>query len=129
MRFEQASGRIRIIVVGILMSIALMFPQTHIASHNPLASNDAGIERHLQLKFDDSDLTAHTHHNGTYEEADPGHQHGHNSADHSHHTVFISAYDVATGSKFSIWPSAYKRNHLSPFPFQWQRPPKHPAVS
>ncbi|MEH6470903.1 MAG: hypothetical protein V7752_06585 [Halopseudomonas sp.] len=111
------------------MSMALMLPQMHVASHNPLAAVDADIERHLELKSEAPEHSAHTHDNGTQEEANLNHQHGHNSADHTHHTVFLSTHDIAVGSKLSILPPAYIRSHVSPAPFLWQRPPKRIQVS
>ena len=129
MRLGKASDSIRFIVVGVLMSIALMLPQMNIASHNPLAAMDADIERHLELGSDVPEHAAHSHDNGTHEEANPEHQHGHNNADHTHLSVFLSAHDMPTEFQLNIWSPVYIRSHLSPSPPQWQRPPRQIHVS
>ncbi len=127
MLFGNVSESIKFVVVGILMSIALMLPHMHITSHNPLMTMDPGIERHLELESEVFEHAAHSHDNGTHEEANL--EHGHNNADHTHLSVFLTAHDMPTGSKLNIWSPAYNRGHLSPSPFQWQRPPKRIHIS
>jgi hypothetical protein len=129
MQFCMASEGTKFIVVGILMSIALMLPQINLASHNPIAFIDAGIERHALLESEASDYSPHSHENGTLEETNLDHQHGHNSADHSHLSVYISSQSMSIGLRNSIWLSDYERSHLSPASLQWQRPPKRIHLS
>tara|TARA_R110002167_G_scaffold38652_7_gene120206 strand:+ start:976 stop:1365 length:390 start_codon:yes stop_codon:yes gene_type:complete len=129
MRFGNVSENIKFVVVGILMLIALMLPHMHISSHNPLTAVETNIERHLELGSEVPEHAAHSHDNGTHQEANLEHQHGHNNADHTHLSVFLSAHDMPTGFQLNFWSPAYSRNHLSPSPPQWQRPPKKTRTS
>ena len=129
MRFGNASENIKFVIVGMLMSIALMLPYMHISSHNPLTAVDRNIEHHLELGSAGAEHPAHTHDNGTYEEANLENQRGHNSADHTHLSIFLSAHDMPTGFPLNIWLPVYQRSHSSPSPSQWQRPPKKTRIS
>lgn len=93
------------------MSIALMLPYTHFASHNPFASVDADIERHLELGAEISEYSTHLHDRGTHEESTQERQHGHDSADPTHDSVFLSAQSIPAALRLGFWPSVYVRNH------------------
>lgn len=119
----------RLIVVGILMSIALMSPFMYVTSHNPLASIDADVQRHLILGAQISEHSTHSHHNGTPAESAPDHQHGHNGTDHTHNFAFLSARSTDIMHKLGLSPCSYQRNYLSHTSMQWQRPPRYTQLS
>ena len=129
MSFSKTSERMKFIVIGILMLISLVLPHIPIFPHNPLTAEDSEVARHLELGYEVSENTAHSHDNGTYDEADLEHQHDHNSADHSHFSALLSAHDISTVSQLNAVFFVYKRSHLSPPPFPLQRPPKLTHVS
>ncbi len=119
----------RIIVVGILMSIVLLLPQINPAAHNPLAGLDATTERHYQLDYEPSDHAGHSHENGTSEELSLDHQHGHNSADHTHNPVFLSVHALPAASSIFTGRCTYTRSYLPPPPSQHLRPPQPLYIS
>lgn len=112
------------LVIGILMSIALFLPQLNFASHNPVASIDTNMERHSFLGSEASDGSLHIHENGTLEEANQFHQHGHNNADHTHLSINLCSENIPLQQRHSIGCSGYERDHLSPPLAHLQRPPK-----
>ena len=129
MQFYKTSESTRLIVTGVIMSIILMLPQMNVGSHNPIASLEAGIERHMALEFETFDISPHTHENGTDEEWNLVHQHGHNHADHTHNPLYISSQNMWPGTSNIVGLTDYIRSHTSPIPFLWQRPPKPNHVS
>ena len=114
----------RLIIFGIIMSIILVLPQINSGYHNPIVSLETGIERHLLLGFDAPDELPHVHENGTHEESHLGHQHGHNSTDHTHNPLYISSQNIWAEPNKRVEPSEYIFSHTPPTPFLWQRPPK-----
>jgi len=106
------------------MSIILVLPQIHSGDHNSIASLEAGIERHQSLGFEVLDELPHAHENGTHEESHLGHQHGHNSADHTHNPLYISSQNIWTEPNRRAESIEYIFSYTPPTPFLWQRPPK-----
>jgi hypothetical protein len=129
MLFFKALGSRNLIMIGILMSIAMVVPKIHLASIHPIASLEASIERHVVLESRALDHSQHTRENGTFEEAHLDHQHGHNAGDHSHYSADTSSEKSMIDLKNSIWLSDYNRTHLSTIPILWLRPPKSIQVS
>lgn len=115
---------IRLIVVGILMSVAVLIPQFNQSTHNPIFSLDVGIERHLELDSTSSVDSHHSHHNGTLEESSTLHQHGHNSADHTHLSLNLCSEVIAPILCDGFVSADYNRSHLSALPDRLQRPPR-----
>lgn len=119
----------RIIIVGILMSIVLLLPQINPAAHNPLAGLDATTDRHHQLGYEPLDHAGHSHDNGTSDELSLDHQHGHNSADHTHNPVFLSVHPLPAAPGISTGRCIYARSYLPPPPSLRLRPPQPLYVS
>lgn len=113
----------RLIIFGIIMSIVLVLPQINSEYLDSIVSLEAGIERHQSLGFDAPDELQHVHENGTHEESYLGHQHGHNSADHTHNPLYISSQNIWAEPSKRVESSKYLFSHTPP-PFLWQRPPK-----
>ncbi|MFT6913757.1 MAG: hypothetical protein ACJAWL_000043 [Motiliproteus sp.] len=124
MLFFKALGSRRLIIIGMLVSIAMVLPKMHLASINPVASLEASIERHAVLESQALGHSQHIHENGTFEEANLDHQHGHNAGDHNHYSADTSSEKPTIDLNNSIWLSDYNRTHLSTIPILWLRPPR-----
>lgn len=124
MHLCKISESSRLILFGIIMSIILVLPQIISGYHNPIVSLEADIERHQFLGFEASNELPHTHENGTHEESHLDHQHGHNSADHTHNPLYISSQNSWAELTKRTQPIEYLFSHTPPAPFLWQRPPK-----
>ncbi len=129
MKIRQLTDSFRFIIVGILMSTTLLLPQINSTSQPPADSIDSAIERHQMLAAKVFDHLPHSHDSDSLEEASLAHQHGHNSADHTHNSLHLSPLNLLLGLSSNIGSSAYQRRHLAPDPSLWQRPPKSNPLS
>lgn len=123
MLIDVVSNKIRVLL-SFLICFSLLLPQAFLSAHKSTPALELDRERHLVLNVAVTDQTIHTHDNGTFEETSLNHQHGHNSADHSHSGDNLTTCTNCVASKNGIWDFNFTRDHLSHVPVPWMRPPR-----
>ncbi len=111
-------------VLVLLLPALVMLPQLFINNHNPLAFEQHHSEQHLSLV---AEHHAHGHsHDHAHSENDVNqqttHQHGHNPADHSHESVYLTLQQALALVACWVLMVCY---HYSAILFR-PKPPKRP---
>lgn len=77
------------VVVALAVTAGMLLSAIHLStSHNPVVLAQAEAERHAALAMEVAEH-GHSHFDGEEAERQPGHVHGHNSADHIHDAAAI----------------------------------------
>ncbi len=117
-------SHIQMLFIAIMASMILLMSQLNLLAHNPVSELQSSMERHLILDSEQLSHSVHSHDDGTQEETNPLHQHSHNSADHSHLSIYLFLTLVTVFIAGHRGLGRYNRRHNSPTPYPWQRPPK-----
>ena len=108
-------------VLVLLLPALVMLPQLFVDHYNPLAFEQAQTEQHQQLTTESHDH-GHVHSDGDTQEQQLNHLHGHNPADHSHESVYLTLQQALALVACWVLMVCY---HYSAILFR-PKPPKRP---
>jgi hypothetical protein len=107
-----------------IMAALILAPLPIASAHDPVALAAAEMTRYAALQAEIAEH-GHAHDDGEGQEQSSGHMHGHDPADHSHQTVYITG-TASHESKLPAqdWPSSLSSVDDPGTAFGIDRPPK-----
>jgi hypothetical protein len=111
--------------MALVMAVAMLPPLSGGPSHDPLDLKQVEAARHMALDADSLDGQDHVHDDGSLEERQRGHSHGHSPADHSHETAGPAITLIAPDDfEAPAWRAHRGARHASVLSSRLERPPR-----
>ena len=116
----------RWVVACVVITTLLALTRIYVVSHNPVAVVELEQQRHtaLMVQVGEAPVHGHSHDDGTSDEQQSLHQHGHTPIDHTHEIAVPIHYGKVLRHSRSGWSSAPPQFLHGLFHAPLERPPK-----